>query len=225
MKEKRARVIFCDFDGTITVNDNIVAIIKHFDPPGWQPIVDDIIAQRVTIQDGVGALFRLLPSARRAEIEAYALDNIEIREGFSELLAYCREAQIDFYVTSGGLDFFVYPTLEPYPIAHDHIYCNGSDFGGEWIRVTWPHPCDAECASGGCGMCKTTVMRRFPPERYERILIGDSVTDFEGAQLADLVFSRSHLTKKCRELGVPSVPYETFNEVLDHLKNMPSKQT
>ena len=31
-------IIFCDFDGTITENDNIIAIIRHFNPPGWEPI-------------------------------------------------------------------------------------------------------------------------------------------------------------------------------------------
>ena len=36
----KERIIFCDFDGTITVNDNIVAIMKHFNPEGWEGIVE-----------------------------------------------------------------------------------------------------------------------------------------------------------------------------------------
>lgn len=221
---QRQRVVFCDFDGTITKNDNIIAIIRHFNPDGWETIVDDIIRQRISIQEGVGKLFSLLPTSRQHEVVDYAISNAEIREGFEELLAYCKAEQIPFYVTSGGIDFFVYPILAPFDIPANHIYCNGSSFEGATIEITWPHPCDEHCQRS-CGMCKTTIMRRFPPEQYERILIGDSVTDFEGAKLADVVFSRSHLTEKCRELGLPYVPYETFHEVMDTLKQERTSQS
>ncbi|XEC92690.1 2-hydroxy-3-keto-5-methylthiopentenyl-1-phosphate phosphatase [Paenibacillus tarimensis] len=215
---ERKRVIFCDFDGTITENDNIVAIIKHFNPPGWESIVSDVIGERKTIRQGVGELFRLLPSARQPEVIDYSINNVRIREGFERLLDCCKENSIEFFVTSGGIDFFVYPVLSRFHIPSDHIFCNGSDFHSPQIEITWPHPCDEECGND-CGMCKTTIMRRFPPEKFERILIGDSVTDFEGAKLADLVFSRSHLSEKCRELGLAFVPYETFHEVTDYLEN------
>ena len=40
IRMSKERIIFCDFDGTITVNDNIVAIMKHFNPEGWEGIVE-----------------------------------------------------------------------------------------------------------------------------------------------------------------------------------------
>lgn len=213
----RQRVIFCDFDGTITVNDNIVAIIRHFNPPGWEAIAEQVLAQQISIRDGVGRMFRLLPASLKEQVVDYGISNVRIREGFAELLAYAKEAGIDFYVTSGGIDFFVYPVLERFGIPTDHIFCNGSDFSGERIEITWPHPCDEHC-NNDCGMCKTTIMRRFPSDRYERIIIGDSVTDFEGAKLADVVYSRSHLTEKCRELGLAHTEFETFHDIIDDMK-------
>ncbi|QJC51930.1 2-hydroxy-3-keto-5-methylthiopentenyl-1-phosphate phosphatase [Paenibacillus albicereus] len=216
--EPKKQVLFCDFDGTITENDNIVAIIKHFDPQGWQQLVQDTIDQRISVQEGVGSLFRLLPASMKDEVVRYAIGNAVIRDGFRELLDYCRDQDIEFFVTSGGIDFFVYPLLEPFGIPHDHIYCNGADFGGERIEILWPHRCDGDCPNGSCGMCKTAVIRRFPADRYERILIGDSVTDFEGARLADLVFSRAHLTAKCRELGLPHLEFSTFHDVVRGLE-------
>jgi len=213
----KKRIIFCDFDGTITVNDNIIAIIRHFNPEGWEPIAERVISQEMSIQEGVGQMFRLLPSSMQKEVVEFGISNARIRDGFADLLAYCKEEQIEFYVTSGGIDFFVYPILEPFGIPQDHIYCNGSDFSGDRIEITWPHPCDDQC-NNKCGMCKTTIMRRFPVEQYERILIGDSVTDFEGAKLADVVFSRSHLTVKCKELGLPHHEYEDFHQIIHELK-------
>lgn len=211
-------IIFCDFDGTITENDNIIAIVKHFNPPGWEPIVDQILKRERTIRDGVGELFSLLPSAKKQEITDFAIRQARIRDGFQDFLGLCEEREIDFYVTSGGIDFFVYPILEPFPIARDHIYCNGSDFSGESIRITWPHACDEACTND-CGMCKTRIMRQFPADRYHRIVIGDSVTDLEAAKLADLVFARSHLAEHCTQTNMPYIPYETFHEVGQYLRN------
>jgi 2-hydroxy-3-keto-5-methylthiopentenyl-1-phosphate phosphatase len=214
----RKPVLFCDFDGTITLSDNIVAIMRKFQPPGYEPIMDDIVSGRVSIREGVGAMFSLLPSSRKEDIRRFVLETAGIRPGFADLLAWCRTHGVPFYVTSGGIDFFVYPLLEPFGIPDDHIYCNGSDFSGERIRITWPHPCDEECGND-CGMCKTTVIRSFPQDEYYRILIGDSITDFAGAKLVDLVFSRSHLTAKCEELGLPHIPFETFHDIVRHLEH------
>ncbi|OBZ17524.1 2-hydroxy-3-keto-5-methylthiopentenyl-1-phosphate phosphatase [Bacillus sp. FJAT-26390] len=212
----KKRIVFCDFDGTITVNDNIIAIIKHFNPEGWEKIAEQTISQELTIKDGVGQLFRLLPASMQEEVVAFSISNARIRDGFTDFLAYCKEQQIEFYVTSGGIDFFVYPILEQFGIPSDHIYCNGSDFSGESIEILWPNPCDGHCIND-CGMCKTTIMRRFPADQYERIIIGDSVTDFEGAKLADVVFSRSHLTVKCKELGLAHHEYETFHDIIHYM--------
>lgn len=212
----RPPVLFCDFDGTITMSDNIVAIMKRFKPEGVEAIIDDIVGERKSIRRGVGEMFALLPSSLKEEIASYVLETAGIRPGFPELLEWCKKHGVPFYVTSGGTDFFVYPLLEPFGIPADHIYCNGSNFEGERIEITWPHACDEHCAND-CGMCKTTVIRRFPRDRYFRILIGDSITDFAGAKLVDLVFSRSHLTDRCRELGLPHIPFKTFHDVIHHL--------
>lgn len=214
----RKPVLFCDFDGTITENDNIVAIMRHFNPPGWEEIVRDIISDAKSVKQGVGEMFRLLPSSMRAEITNYIVGSAKIREGFPQLLDWCKQHDVPFYVTSGGIDFFVYPILQPFAIAEDHIYCNGSDFSGKQIEIVWPHPCDEACSNyARCGMCKTSIMRRFPQENTFRILIGDSVTDFPGAKIADLVFSRSILTDKCQELGLPHIPFATFNDIVRYL--------
>ncbi|MGN7357295.1 2-hydroxy-3-keto-5-methylthiopentenyl-1-phosphate phosphatase [Paenibacillus sp. SAF-054] len=210
-------VIFCDFDGTITLSDNIVAIMKHFKPEGYEPIMKRTVDQEISLRQGVGDMFALLSSSRKDEIVEFVLSRAGIREGFREFLEYVKQEGIEFYVTSGGMDFFIDPLLAPFDIPADHIFCNSADFSGERIEIVWPHPCQDPCHNG-CGMCKTTVMRRFPEDRYERILIGDSLTDFEGAKIADMVYSRSILTDKCAELGVKHVPFGDFFDIMGDLK-------
>lgn len=215
-------IIFCDFDGTITMKDNIIAIMKKFAPPQWKTITDQIMNQEISIREGVGKLFSLLPSTLKEEITDYALEQAEIRPGFGRLVSKTKEENIPFYVVSGGIDFFVDPLLEPFQIEKDHIYRNESDFSGENIRITWPHPCDEHC-DVDCGLCKTTIIRSYSQEKYYRIMIGDSITDLAGAKLADIVFARGFLLEKCKELGLRYHAYETFDDILEVLKHQPWK--
>jgi 2-hydroxy-3-keto-5-methylthiopentenyl-1-phosphate phosphatase len=209
-------VIFCDFDGTITMNDNIIAIMKHFNPDGWNEILQQAMSQSLSIQQAIGSMLGLLPASLKHEIIRFALDNMKIRPGFAEFVRYCREQQIHFLVTSGGIDFFVYPTLLPFGIPVEDIYCNESDFSGENLIIVWPHPCDEHCDQS-CGMCKASLIRSYSAEHYTRVLIGDSITDFAGAKLADIVFARSHLASECGKLQMPFYAYESFFEVMDQL--------
>ncbi|GIP37419.1 2-hydroxy-3-keto-5-methylthiopentenyl-1-phosphate phosphatase [Paenibacillus sp. J31TS4] len=218
-------IVFCDFDGTITVNDNIVEIMKHFHPPGYEKLMAQVTRREMSVREGVGRMFALLRSDQKEEIVAFAKASIRIREGFPELLAYCKEKDIDFLVTSGGIDFFLLPALEPFDLKPEQIYCNASDFSGEHIKVTWPHPCDEECDNnGGCGMCKTTIIRSYPSARYVKFMIGDSISDFPGSKQVDYIFARSHLAEECRSLGMPYMGYETFHDVIRQLDQLLAKE-
>jgi 2-hydroxy-3-keto-5-methylthiopentenyl-1-phosphate phosphatase len=209
-------VIFCDFDGTITLNDNIIAIMKHFHPEGWKEILEKAMNQEISIKQTIGSMFALLPTSLKEEVIRFSLDNMQIRPGFAEFLNFCHEQEIHFFVTSGGIDFFVYPTLLPFGIEKEQIFCNKSNFNKEQIMIEWPHPCDAFC-SQDCGMCKAALIRTYPADQYIRILIGDSITDFAGAKLADFIFARSHLATECSKLQMPYFAYESFFEVIEQL--------
>lgn len=126
MRSDKKTVIFCDFDGTITLSDNIVAIMKHFKPEGIEAIMKDTIEQNISLREGVGAMFALLPASQKDEIVEFVLGQAGIREGFSEFLDYVRSEGIEFNVTSGGMDFFIEPLLAPFDIPKDHVYCNGA---------------------------------------------------------------------------------------------------
>lgn len=101
----RQLVLFCDFDGTITENDNIIAIMKQFAPPEWEALKDDILAERISVQEGVGKMFSLLPSSLKGEIVDFLRGTARLREGFREFAAWTKEQGIPLYVVSGGIDF------------------------------------------------------------------------------------------------------------------------
>lgn len=214
----RNLILFCDFDGTITNTDNIIAIMKQFAPPEWNAIKDDVLAQRVSVQEGVGKMFSLLPSSLKNEIIEFLLKKAEIREGFQEFVAFAREKGLPLYIISGGIDFFVEPLLDGL-VEPSSIYCNGSDFSGERIRITWPHDCDEHC-DNGCGCCKPSFLRDLAHGDDFKVVIGDSITDLQAAKLADAVIARDFLIEKCEELSIPYRPFSTFHDVKNHVQEL-----
>ncbi|MBX6396337.1 MAG: MtnX-like HAD-IB family phosphatase [Alicyclobacillaceae bacterium] len=204
-------VVMCDFDGTITERDMIVSIMEQFAPPEWEALRDAVVERRMSVREGVGRMFALLPSSLREEIVDYALKIVRIRPGFPEFLAAVKRAGLEFYVVSGGIDFFVLPILSPFRLD-GNIFCNRAAFDGERIRIEWPHPCGPGC-TGDCGLCKPTIMEGIGGAWT--VLVGDGVTDYLAAERADLVIARDGLLKRCRELGRPARSFETFYEVRD----------
>ena len=211
-------IIFCDFDGTITKSDNIISIMKQFAPPEWEKVKDDILSQKVSIQEGVTTLFSLLPSSKQKEITDFIIQKAEIREGFADFISFVKESGIKLYIVSGGIDFFVLPILKGF-VEEELLFCNESDFTGDNINIIWPHRCDEYCTKN-CGCCKPSLMRRLANEEDETIVIGDSITDLQAAKIADKVIARDFLKDTCKELNIHFEPFETFYDVIEILKRL-----
>ncbi len=210
--------VFCDFDGTITEKDNIISIMKKFAPPEWAGLKDKVLSQEMSIQEGVGRMFSLLPSTLKEDIVEFILENGRIRAGFQEFVDYLKEENIPLYIVSGGIDFFVKPVLEKYG-PFEAVFCNASDFSGEKINILWPYSCDDECKNN-CGCCKPSIMRKLETGDAFKIVIGDSVTDLEAAKQADLVIGRDLLLDKSKEMNLNYRAFETFYDCIAVLKNI-----
>lgn len=211
-------VIYCDFDGTITEKDNIIAIMKEFAPPEWDFIKNDILSQKISIQQGVGKLFAMLPCSLKDEIVQFSKRNAIIRRGFEDFLQLTKDEGIPFYVVSGGIDFFVYPIMKSFDLL-ENIYCNSADFSNETIQILWPNNCDDLCQNG-CGCCKPSLIRKLKADHDFTIVIGDSITDLEAAKQADFVLARDFLAEKCEQLGIKYQKFETFFDCIESIKDL-----
>lgn len=208
--------VFCDFDGTITNNDNIMSIMEKFAPPEAEEVKNKILSQELSIQEGVSQLFQFIPTNLHDDIIQFLIETAEIRSGFHEFIQFVKKNNISFYVISGGMDFFVYPLLQGI-IPKEQIYCNETDFSAEFITVKWPHSCDDYCQNH-CGLCKSSLIRKLSDTNDFHIVIGDSITDLQAAKQADKVFARDFLITKCEENHIAYTPFETFQDVQAELK-------
>ncbi|KKI93927.1 2-hydroxy-3-keto-5-methylthiopentenyl-1-phosphate phosphatase [Bacillus sp. SA1-12] len=212
------KAIICDFDGTITETDNIIAIMKRFAPPEWNELKDGVLSQRISVKEGVGSMFKLLPSSLKNDIIEFILNHAKIRSGFKEFVQYTKDNHLPLYIVSGGIDFFVYPLLNGL-VDEKHIYCNRADFSQEMIHIEWPHSCDETCKND-CGCCKPSLIKRLTDSEQSKIVIGDSITDLQAAKLADLVIARDLLLEKSKDLRLPHRPFTTFYDVIDVLDSL-----
>lgn len=203
---------FCDFDGTISEQDMIGAVMMRFIPEQAEPIIAAVKAQRITVHEGVTAMFRLLPTRMYPDIVAFAQTHTVLRPGFDDFVCLCAEHGFAFTVVSGGFDFFVHPALQHLDKHIVAVHCNRLDTTGAFLDVCWDYPCDAACA-GGCGLCKPSIVRRQRQASDAVIAVGDGVTDFKLAQQADYVFARDKLLAECRRIGVPHSAFNTFVDI------------
>ncbi|KAF0816187.1 MULTISPECIES: 2-hydroxy-3-keto-5-methylthiopentenyl-1-phosphate phosphatase [unclassified Cytobacillus] len=210
--------VFCDFDGTITESDNIINIMKHFAPPQWEGIKNQVLNQEISIKEGVGKMFSLLPSNLKGDLTDFILENAKIRDGFQLFADYLAQENIPLYIVSGGIDFFVTPVLEKYG-PFKAVFCNSSDFSGDKIKILWPHSCDEKCENN-CGCCKPSIMRRLEDEDTLKVVIGDSVTDLEAAKQADFVIARDLLLEKSKEMNLNHNSFETFYDCIEVIKKL-----
>lgn len=211
-------LIICDFVGTITKEDTVVAIMKKFAPPEWKRLKEKMLSEKISVKEGLEQMFSLLLSYKVYDVIEYVLSTAEIREGFQALVEYTKRNKLPLYVVSSGMDFFVKPLLKPL-IPEDHIFCNNADFSGDFINIEWLHECDEHCDQH-CGLCKASIIRKIASNDHYVIVIGDSITDLESAKLADIVIARDFLFEKCRQLGLNHRSFDTFYDVIHHLKQM-----
>jgi len=215
-------IIFCDFDGTITETDNIFSLMTQFVPEESKKIAEAMITQTISFKDGLSAMFQLLATQQKDDIVQYLMDTAKIREGFGDFVRYAQDNNIPFYIVSSGVGFFIEPLVEKYG-SFTGIYCNQADFSGKQIQLIYPNSCDQECShfsTQGCGCCKSSVMRTVAADDHFKIVIGDSLSDFEAAKQADIVLARDHLIHRCEELQIPYKPFTTFYDCLQAIEEI-----
>jgi 2-hydroxy-3-keto-5-methylthiopentenyl-1-phosphate phosphatase len=203
--------VFCDFDGTITEHDTLLAVCQHFIPELAAQVCPAIGRGELTLRAGLSRLIGALPSAAANEIREFVCRQ-PIRRGFPQFLHYLHARQVPFTVLSSGLDFCVHACLSPWQTLIHSIHALQIDLGGEYMAPVM--------AGGHCSdaVPKAGIMLGYPAEI--RIVIGDSLSDREMALHADRLFARDRLLRFAQEHELPARRYENFLDVLGELDAM-----
>ena len=202
------RVVFCDFDGTITVEETFVAMLKHFAPELSSQLMPEIYARRLSLRSGVRQLLESIPSECYGEIVEFSRGKL-MRPGLVELLDFLDERKVDFAIVSGGLRIVVETVMGDLVNRASVIYAVDVDASGPRLQVNSEFEGDTELVS------KVRVMGQHPAE--EQVAIGDSLTDFNMALQASSVFARDRLAEYLDEQQKPYTKWDNFFDVLESL--------
>jgi 2-hydroxy-3-keto-5-methylthiopentenyl-1-phosphate phosphatase len=189
------RVIFCDFDGTIAVQDTFVGAAELYAPGLWAELKLELYSAG-------------MPADCYPKLADYAR-NQPIRAGFAEFLEFLEGQNVPIVVVSGGVRSMVETTLAPYLDRLAGVYAVNVAPQGSGLSGSSPFESDTEM------LAKYRVIEQFAPR--EAILIGDSITDLEAALQVPLVFARSHLIDYLTQQQKPFVPWTDFFEIRDYL--------
>ena len=206
--------VFCDFDGTISIEDATDMVLSRFAGPEWEDI------ERLWKQGliGSGECMRrqiALIQASRGELDRF-LDTLAIDPGFEAFLSFCRRGDLPVTIVSDGVDYFIRRILARHgmdglPIIANVLTCSVSQ--GRESYSLFPPFTAIGCVSGA-GVCKCRVVDSHGLQVY----IGDGRSDFCVSDKVDLVFAKAKLVDYCEENGIPYVGFEDFSDLLPKME-------
>ena len=202
-------IVFSDFDGTITLHETFVDLLKKFSSPGLADrLMAQMYAQTLTLRKGVTQLLESIPSDQYLNIIEFSKTH-PIRSGFPEFLDFLESHNVPCVVVSGGIRVMVETILEEFKPRLAGLHAVDLDASGDYFNVIPNYAGETELVA------KVNIMAKY--EFDQSIAIGDSITDFNMAMAADLVFARDRLAKYLDEQGKSYVPWNDFFEIRDYL--------
>jgi 2-hydroxy-3-keto-5-methylthiopentenyl-1-phosphate phosphatase len=208
IKNEVNRIVFCDFDGTITVEETFVSMITKFAPEVSELVLPQIYAKKVTLRQGVRKMLESIQSSIYSEIVEFTR-NQTIRSGFVEFLDFLKTEQIPIVIISGGLNCMVESVLAPYMNRIQAIHAIDLDTSDTYLQVK-------SLYEGGTEMVeKAEIIKSYGVD--ESIAIGDSITDWNMALAASIVFARPPLTDYLDEHQKPYIRWNSFIDIRDYL--------
>jgi 2-hydroxy-3-keto-5-methylthiopentenyl-1-phosphate phosphatase len=209
------RLILCDFDGTISLQDMGYVLFNHFSSGDWETIDRDFRDGKIGSKEAYARISKILTGDESTVLRFIQKHSI-IDPSFLIFYQYCREKNIDIKIISDGLDFYIKTILEAHHLSEIPFYTNATHFReGGGIDISFPHS-EEEC--GLCGTCKRNLIRIHRKEYDSIFFVGDGLSDRCAAQEADFVFAKDSLYPYCVEQEITCHYFDNFQEILDDMK-------
>lgn len=205
------RIVFCDFDGTLTVEETFVAMLEQFAPETTAKVLPQIYDFNLMLRDGVRQMLEAIPSSRYEEILEFSRTKA-IRPGFVELLNFLDDRNVPLVVVSGGLKVMVEVVLGDLRDRVLDIHAVEVNTSGEYLQPQSAYEGETEMVA------KVQVVQQYDVEDW--VAVGDSVTDLNLAMAAPVVFARTRLCEYLDDRGKSYYPFETFLDVRDRLSQL-----
>ncbi|MBL1212346.1 MAG: MtnX-like HAD-IB family phosphatase [Ignavibacteriae bacterium] len=219
---KRNFKLFIDFDGTITnVDVGEAMFLKFGDPEESNNIIDRWIKKEITSVQTWQLLCKTVENFD-AEIFDEFLSTISVDYSFFEFDEFCNVNNLDRWILSDGLDYYIERILSANNLRHIPLYSNKLGFDEHNNLVPEFPYTDEECRQ--CANCKRNHIINNSSDTDFTVYIGDGYSDTCPAQYCDFVFAKNSLLKYCEVNRITYFPFNNFSDVQKKLKELMNKK-
>lgn len=208
----RPLVIFCDFDGTFSVQDVGSTLAQQRLPEKRKQLWQRFEAGEFTAWTYAVALLDgfVLP---QKDLDLF-LETIDLDPGAGALLDWCGEQGVLFRILSDGFDWNLDRLQAMHQIRFDY-HANHLEYDGDTWRLAAGRPNDAcGCGTGSCKRGLIASYREDHPGAFCVHIGNGRVSDLCGALEADLAFAKDTLAPALDQLGRAYIPFDTLHDVL-----------
>ena len=210
--------IFCDFDGTYSVQDVGSSIARKYLGTRRVELWDRYESGELSPWQYNMELFTgfvLPPNSLHAFLET-----IEIDPGARALQAWCEEQAATFRILSDGFDYNLERLQTLNGVKFDYV-ANHLEYEGDAWKIAPGHP-DPSCECG-TGICKRSIIearRQARPGSFCVHVGNGRVSDLCGAVAADLAFAKDSLAPALDDRGEAYEPFKTLFDVVSVLESL-----
>jgi 2-hydroxy-3-keto-5-methylthiopentenyl-1-phosphate phosphatase len=204
------KIIFVDFDGTITTEDTLDGAMRLFvSKEEYDKKYREMIQGSITLSEALHLVFDNTPSSRFSEMMEY-IHKVSTRDGFAEFLDEMKALGIPVVVISGGLRQLLELKIGKYKEWFLGMHYVDLDISGDNMRLV------SQYDDGKEVLKKTEIMAQY--DYQTAICIGDSYTDINMAAASDVVFARDILADYLKKEGKPFIFWNDFYDIIEAIK-------
>jgi 2-hydroxy-3-keto-5-methylthiopentenyl-1-phosphate phosphatase len=208
----RPLAIFCDFDGTFSVQDVGSTLAKERLPEKRARLWGRFAEGEFTAWSYAMALLDGLVLSEK-ELDRF-LETIDLDPGAKAMLAWCASENVPFRILSDGFDWNL-DRLQAMNRVRFEYNANHLEYEGDTWRLAAGQPNEAcGCGTGSCKRNLIGTYRAEHPGAYCVHIGNGRVSDLCGALEADLAFAKDTLAPALDELGEAYVAFATLHDVL-----------
>jgi len=206
-------VVQCDFDGTITEEDQSFLLLDAFASGNWRQWLTEYRTGKIAVGDFNTKAFAMVKEDRQILVN-FVRQTAKMRDGFHELLAYSRRHGFRFTIVSNGLDFYIDTILADFGVRDIEVFAAQTQFDPRGMKVKYVGPDGTHLESD----FKATYIRLFLNQGYRVVYVGNGLSDISAAQHAHHIFARGELLDHCKQANLDCTPFTDFHDVVRGLE-------
>jgi len=203
----------CDFDGTITEEDASFFLLDTFADGDWRRLLRDYQEDRISVGEFNTRAFAMVKADRETMLRNVR-NNVRIRPGFEELVAYCAGRDFRFVIVSNGLHFYIEEVLAGVGLGHIEVHAAQARFPPEGVTVQYTGPDGVHLDTG----LKEEYIRLFLKQGYRVLYAGNGRSDVYAARHAYRVFATGELLEHYQRHNLRCQPFDDLTDVVRGLE-------